>query len=306
MGTADWQEDARFVGAFIRGGNWECGLRIARRVTVDKGTAHRVMASSGHERISIRDFSEEAGVSKTTIAKYLATWEWAADADHVDPSADLSPDDEYDFEALGLDQDKWAEFYQVACTNPPPWNPQGKPLEPRRTPERHVSKEQTAASPKPTREQITEAIKEDPEAAKAVVKEAIKADPEVHKAAREAVNEVHKERADAFRAKHADKAPQPKPDVAADYRDVGGGVLGEAITMLDVEIEKMEREAWVAAVLRVSKALDRNVVKGVKRFAYTTVPQEVAQIKEIQATLSETAFRFSDGFIPTGVHGEVC
>lgn len=183
---ANWQEDARFVGAFIRGGDWEVGLRVARSVTVDKGTAHRLPKNLGRERVSMTEFAEEAGLSQPTVAKYLAAWEWAADAGKVDLSAELASDDEYDWETAGLTQSEWAEFYQVACENPPPWNPQGKPLEPRKSPDRHVAQEHVV-----TDRTVRDYIKAKPE----VVADAIKEDPRVELSATEAIEAREAQRA---------------------------------------------------------------------------------------------------------------
>ena len=47
----------RFVGAFVRGGDWEVGLRIARNVTVDAGHGKlRDPAVSG--RVSLAKMAE--------------------------------------------------------------------------------------------------------------------------------------------------------------------------------------------------------------------------------------------------------
>ena len=176
MGMSDWKQDAQFVGAFIRGGNWEIGLRVARNVTPNEGEGGKKPASSG--RISIRDFATEAGISKTTVSKYLAAWEWAADSGIVDYSADLSADDEYDWETAKLTQEDWASYYEVACNNPPPWNPDGKPLEPRKGINRHVSQDisddavVTAIKSKP--ELITEAVISDNSAGNKVAQAAIR------------------------------------------------------------------------------------------------------------------------------------
>jgi hypothetical protein len=148
-----WKEDARFVGAFVRGGDWEVGLRVARNVEVGAGEGGKPVSS---DRISMVDFANEAGISKNTVAKYLAAWEWAADAGKVDPSVELTADDEYGWETAGLTEEDWKDFYKKACDNPPPWNLAAKPLEPRKAPGRHVG-----------RQTIIDAIKSDPEIASA-------------------------------------------------------------------------------------------------------------------------------------------
>lgn len=152
----DWKEDARFVGAFVRGGNWEVGLRIARNVEIGKGNGRpskTVYKYPVSDRISIDEFAREAGISSRTVRRYLATWEWAAGDGVVDHAVDLTAGDEYDFSEFS--QDDWKEYYEVAMMNPPPWNPQGQPLDPAYGGGRNKT---------PTREQIKDAIRSDPKA----------------------------------------------------------------------------------------------------------------------------------------------
>jgi hypothetical protein len=85
--------------------------------------------------------------------------------------------------------------------------------------------------------------------------------------------------------------------VDADY-NVGGGVLGEALTQLDVVIQDMGRSEWLLALARVSAALERNIRKGVEKFDFTTDPAEIALVQKIQNQLTGAAFLFSDGFLP--------
>lgn len=90
-----WQEDARWVGTFVRGGSWECGLRIARRVEIGKGNGVRgpgggKKASSIEEafdRVSVVAFAREAGIAESTVRRYLSAWEWAAADGLVDSSS---------------------------------------------------------------------------------------------------------------------------------------------------------------------------------------------------------------------------
>ena len=166
------KEDAKFVGAFVRGGSWEVGLRIARNVTPGEGQGTSVRSDRG--RVSMVDFATEAGISKNTVAKYLAAWEWAADRELVDPSSDLRRDDEYDFSMFPQDEKVdgewvdgcWMAFYQIACQNPPPWNPSAS-LEPRKSPTRHIAKDKVT----PTPEQMVEHIKANPKVVTEVVKD---------------------------------------------------------------------------------------------------------------------------------------
>lgn len=150
-----YQEDAKFVGAFIRGGSWEVGLRVARNVTVDAGRGGRNGENSPN-RVSLRDFARDAGVDHNTIAKYLAAWEWCAKDGWVPRSVDLAPDETIPWPDKGYDQADWQVYYRKACDNAPPWNPDRKPLEPRKPPFRNVS-----------RESIADAVRTDSRAAEA-------------------------------------------------------------------------------------------------------------------------------------------
>lgn len=155
----DWKQDAQFVGAFIRGGSWEIGLRIARNVTVDTGNGGKSADKSALvNRVSLRTFATEAGIDGKTVARYLSTWEWAADAGLVDRSAELTSDFEYDWPASELTQETWNNFFEVAGENPPFWNPQGKPMKPRKK-DGHVSrKEVETAIKKAVRGQLPEDV----------------------------------------------------------------------------------------------------------------------------------------------------
>lgn len=166
MTIIDWKEAAHFVGAYVRGGQWEVGLDVAKFVDpTGKGGPRTDQNSS--VRVSLREFSEEAGLTQNTIAKYLATWEHAADAGVVAHYADLDPEDEYDWENSGLTKEDWDTHYRAAVVLPPPWGkPDAKPLEPRKGPERHIGKEHLTPSP----EAVAEAIKADPEIAVAASK----------------------------------------------------------------------------------------------------------------------------------------
>lgn len=165
-----WKEDASFVGAFVRGGNWEVGLRIARNVEIGSGQGERTdfHAKARKSRVSASDFAAEAGIGRDTVRRYLAAWEWAADEGLVDHAADLSADDTYEFETSGLGQAEWKEFYEIACMNPPPWNPQGKPMDSAYG----GGRQERQPTKPPSREQIAEAIKSDP-ASRLAAREAI-------------------------------------------------------------------------------------------------------------------------------------
>ena len=182
----NWKEDARFVGAFVRGGDWEVGLRIARNVEIPGSE------SISADRVTGSEFAREAGISYRTVARYLAAWEWAAKEKVVDHSAKIKPQHVYDFSALTTDD--WAYYFKMAQENPAPWNPDGKPLRPQATPEQRRDEVVT--------EQVEKAIKSNPKAAKAAadalpaktIVEKIKTDPEVEKEARKAVYEKDSER----------------------------------------------------------------------------------------------------------------
>jgi hypothetical protein len=115
--TGDWKEDARFVGAFIRGGSWEIGLRVARNV--QPGIGQGTSSKSGQSRISLREFAAIASVSTTTISTYLKTWELAADDGRVDHAADLASDAEYFWEAEGLLEDDWKSYFHTVSEPKP-------------------------------------------------------------------------------------------------------------------------------------------------------------------------------------------
>jgi hypothetical protein len=129
VAMTDWREDARFVGAFIRGGNWEIGLRIARRVR--PGAGQGTSSKSGQsDRISLRDFAAMARVSTTTISTYLKVWEIAADDGRVEHAADLGPDAEYFWDAEGLHADDWTRYYRQASAPKPEPKPEPQPVKP--------------------------------------------------------------------------------------------------------------------------------------------------------------------------------
>lgn len=101
-----WQEDARFVGAFIRGGDWEIGLRVARNLDP--------LGRPRSPKVSQSMFSCESGLSERTVKRYLDAWEHAADDGVVDHAADLGPNDEFDWKKAGLTQSDWLTYYGKA------------------------------------------------------------------------------------------------------------------------------------------------------------------------------------------------
>jgi hypothetical protein len=123
----DWRNDARFVGAFIRGGSWEVGLRIARRVQPGIGQGTTSSKSGQSNRISLRDFAAAAFVSTTTISTYLKAWELAADDGRVEHAADLVPDDEYFWDAEGLHENDWKRYYRKVSEPAPKPAPKPAP-----------------------------------------------------------------------------------------------------------------------------------------------------------------------------------
>jgi hypothetical protein len=225
-----WKEDARFVGAFVRGGDWEVGLRIARNVEIGAGEGGEPARS---RRISLEAFANEAGIDRKTVTKYLAAWEWAADAGLVDHAADLNPDDSYDFEAAGFSADQWQDYYHVACQNPPPWNPQGKPLEPRKGTD-HVSKEQVA--------------------------EAIESDPAIALAAREAI-----EKRDAQykleQGKRDDKVTDSSPmtdlvRIVMEFRKIKRALHDVLGLVTDLDFDEARRKGVLGNVSHIQQYLD--------------------------------------------------
>ena len=87
MGT--WQEDAHFVGSFLRGGSWEIGLRIARRVRV--GDARKRDLSSIDEYVSPVVFAKEAGINNVPSRSTAAC---KSNIDQIPDSQQVSAADE--------------------------------------------------------------------------------------------------------------------------------------------------------------------------------------------------------------------
>ena len=190
-----WKDDAKFVGVMVRGGDWEIGLRIARSVWAKADGAGRpsnvksniklyITPDAGRQdgeelRCTMVEFGVEAGISQPTVRRYLAAWEWASEAGMVDPAAELGPEDVYDFSEFPKSERTeggdwvegcWKSFYEVAAMNPPPWNPQGKAMDPAYG----GGRQETAVTntPVPTPAQISAAIKND-RAAEQAAKETI-------------------------------------------------------------------------------------------------------------------------------------
>jgi hypothetical protein len=117
-----WREDARFVGAFIHGGSWEVGLRIARSVQPGVGDRSKPRGDNSPrtDRISLREFAREAHVDHKTIAAYLRAWERAADDGKVKHAATLNPNDQYIWDGRGLDEEDWKRYYHASKPKPKP------------------------------------------------------------------------------------------------------------------------------------------------------------------------------------------
>lgn len=142
---SNWKDDAHFVGAFVRGGSWEVGLRIARRVQADKGRGGRNEAAVTN-RVSEREFATEAGIAVRTVGRYLDAWEKAAADGKVDPAIELAPEDEYDWAQGEFTQAQWDQYYASARYG------------------------DTGGSKRPpTKREIADAIKEDPDARLAAI-----------------------------------------------------------------------------------------------------------------------------------------
>lgn len=219
ISMSNWQESARRVGAWVRGGSWLPGHDVAFWVGTDK--------------VSARDFAKEAGLAENTIQKYLATWWWAAQDGVVPHAAELSANAAYDFG--DLTQEDWAAYYRTACLNPPPWNPKGRPLEPRTGADRHVAKSQAELTP-------------------ARIWDAVLSDPKNARAAAEALNTRNRKAIERIRATGRKAAQDAdvvdwKPsaggrselEIAADAMAEIGTVADEAVAIRDLVNEAKER-----------------------------------------------------------------
>jgi len=104
------------------------------------------------------------------VGRYLDAWGKAAAAGVVDPADSLVADSEYDWEASGLTQKDWAEYYEEA---------------------RYPTQAEKDKKRPPSKKDVADAIKADP----SLVADAVKDSPEVADAAWDAMNEQNVERA---------------------------------------------------------------------------------------------------------------
>src|SRR5690606_13541155 len=87
-------------------------MLIARSVEPSSGQGSRSeLASSG--KCSANEFAEFAGISHTTVGKYLRTWQAMAEAGIVPFPKDLEPGEDVEVP----DQKVWTYYYREA--NPP-------------------------------------------------------------------------------------------------------------------------------------------------------------------------------------------
>jgi len=298
MKSTDWKQAAHFVGAFVRGGNWEVGLEVAKYVAVDDGRGGKLQDLAVSGRASIAAFAEEADLSRPTIAKYLATWEHAAKAGLVDYSADLSPEDEYDWEASELTDKIWATHYGKAVALPPPWLPEvnpktGKPyapLERRKGADRHVAQEHLVS-----KKTIKAAIEKDPSLLKDVVKSGSQ---KVRKAARDGVVEANAEAQErAGRAAETAAVERGNPPMGpdSDEEELGAAQLRQG----DYAVAEAKRRDWVWELERDAKALHAKYLAGAEEFGHTGVPDEVEVLKSAVHYATEFAFGVNDFIIET-------
>jgi hypothetical protein len=275
--ASSWKDDAHFVGAFVRGGDWEIGLRVARNVTVDNGNPNKAHARSS-TRVSLKEFAREAGISEKTVAKYLAAWEWAALERVVDPSTELDPDDEYDWGGSGPTPEDWAVFYKKACQNPPPWNPRGGALEPRKYPERNVGKDHVV----PTPEQVRAAIKSDPELAEAAAKAWV---------------EVAEKKRAARRGNRKIVDPEPEPT----FEQMGP--IDKALYWADAAVEEAGRREELRDIHQLAVAIRERVDTWAERYGHTGVPDEVEQINEASAALTDAQWKLAEFAVESAEEG---
>lgn len=252
--SSSWEEDARIVGAFIKGGSFDIGHRITRHV--------------GTGEVTMREFAEAAGLAENTIAKYYAAYLWAAKDGVVPAVAELSPDSEYDFG--GLTQEAWAGYYRTAMVNPPPWNPGGRPLEPRTGADRHVAKSQAA----PTLEQIEAAIV---------------ADKEFAKAARRALDKRLAQIAEKAREDAVERGVPV--EVAYAEEPAGDQLAGTRIgALIDAGLDAQERYERIAAVREKAREAAEEMAALVEEYSQVGDAEDVELVREIVHFASELAF----------------
>jgi hypothetical protein len=271
---SSWKDDAHFVGAFVRGGDWEIGLRVARNVTPNnKGGRPKTSGiSEVSGRVSLVEFAKEAGVHADTIAKYLAAWEWAALERVVDPSAELGPDDFYDWKQSGPTPEDWKFFYKKACQNPPPWNPYGKPMEPRKYPERNVGKDQIAGL------------------SEAEIKERYKTDAKF----RRAVNKAHRELAEERAAERAAAGIEAEEDET---------ILDGALALADAAVEEGDRRWDLKAIVAKATSIHEDVNAWVESYDHTGVPDEVDWIRQASSELTEAQWKLNAAAVESAEEG---
>jgi len=108
--NATVERDAREFGNHVRMRGWRLGLLVARCVEPRAGQGRRASAPEEQKsKTSAAAFARAAGVSRNTVARYLAAWEVAAEEGIVLARTDLEPgvDPELDFGALPA----WDEYY---------------------------------------------------------------------------------------------------------------------------------------------------------------------------------------------------
>ena len=139
-----YEEDVRFVGAFVRGGNWEVGLRVARNV------------GRGQMPSTAKDFARDAGISVDSVRRYLRAWNQAAADGYVDPAVALTPDTELTWIEDTHTKKLWDYYYDHARY--------GAEVADAAWEQKHAEPSDAVFVPKrtPTKREITEAIQADP------------------------------------------------------------------------------------------------------------------------------------------------
>jgi hypothetical protein len=107
----DWESDAREAGKLhmeTQRSLWRTAFLIARNVAFDRKPGRPKNDSEESYRVSQRAFADEAGISQSTVCRYLMAWQSAAQKGWVPLAATLTPN--RDVKAIdSLTAEQWDE-----------------------------------------------------------------------------------------------------------------------------------------------------------------------------------------------------